>query len=43
MQHLSRLAALIATPMQKPTGVKPGTQPASIAVSAARIRKRHFG
>jgi hypothetical protein len=43
MQQLSCLAVLIAVPMQKPTGARPQTQFASIAVSTAKIRKRHFG
>jgi hypothetical protein len=34
---------LMAAPMQKPTGARPRTQFASIAVSTAKIRKRHFG
>jgi hypothetical protein len=42
MQLPSCLAVLIAAPMQKPTGASPHTQSVRVAISTARIRKRHF-
>jgi hypothetical protein len=36
------LAVLIAAPMQKPTGAEQRTQFVRVAVSTARMRKRHF-
>jgi hypothetical protein len=43
MQLPSCLAVLIAESMQKPTVAEPRTQSVRVAVSTARMRKRHFG
>ena len=43
MQLPSHLAVLITALMQKPTGAEPRTQSVRVAVSTARMRKRHFG